>query len=38
MCGLTGFLGGVVSESGDEALRQGSGHALLRRMADTHEH
>jgi len=35
MCGLVGFLGGVAGADGDEALRQGSGQALLRRMSDT---
>jgi len=35
MCGLVGFLGSVTGLDGDEALRQGSGQALLRRMSDT---
>ncbi len=35
MCGLVGFLAGVADMDGDEALRQSSGQALLRHMADT---
>ena len=38
MCGLVGFLGGPVETLGDDALRQDSGQALLRRMADTLYH
>ena len=33
MCGLAGFLGGGNGAGDDEVLRQGSGQALLRRMA-----
>ena len=38
MCGLAGFLGGSVGVDGNDILRQGSGQALLRRMADTLYH
>ena len=31
MCGLVGFIGGV---NGGEALSQGAGQAVLRRMSD----
>jgi asparagine synthase (glutamine-hydrolysing) len=35
MCGLAGFMGGLVGAGGEESLQQDSGQVLLRRMADT---